>query len=420
MIATLDLRRMKGEIDAIASKSDAHRALIAASLADAPTKLLLNSTSNDIKATSDCLKSAGAEINEDNMNLTVSPIDKAVKEAVFDCGESGSTIRFLIPVAAALGINSVFTGSGRLPERPQGPLLNALAEHGVKVSPDGEFPIKTEGRLQSGIFTLPGNVSSQFVTGLLFALPLLDGDSEIKLIPPVESKPYINMTLSTLNKFGIEVNEDGNSYFITGNQKYISPKEIKIDGDWSNGAFFATFGAVSDIKINGLFASSVQGDKKIIDIVKAMGADVKQYENGVYIRKNELHGIDIDVKDIPDLVPVIATLAVFAEGQTKIFNAGRLRLKESDRLATVTRFIRAAGGDIEELPDGLIINGSKKINESFTVDAENDHRLVMAAAMLASDAVVTVKNAQSVNKSYPKFFEDLRKLGGKCDVINDR
>ncbi len=420
MIATLNLKNMKGEIDAIASKSDAHRALIAASLADKPTTLLLNSTSNDIKATSDCLKAAGAKIEENNLNLTVSPIDKSVKEAVFDCGESGSTIRFLIPVAAALGINSLFTGSGRLPERPQGSLLNALAQHGVKVSPEGEFPIKISGKLQSGIFTIPGNISSQFVTGLLFALPLLDGDSEIRLIPPVESKPYINMTLATLKNFGIDVTENENSYFIKGNQKYISPAEIKIDGDWSNGAFFVAFGAVSDIKINGLFPLSVQGDKRITEIIRAMGAKVVCANEYVHSLANELHGINIDVKDIPDLVPVIATLAVFAKGTTKIYNAGRLRLKESDRLATVTQFIKAAGGDIEELADGLIINGGKKLKDCFTVDAFNDHRLVMAAAMLASDAVVTVNNAQSINKSYPGFFEDLKMLGGKCDVINDR
>lgn len=419
MIVRLDLRNMNGSVDAIASKSDAHRTLIAASLADKKTRLLLNSTSNDIKATADCLRAAGAVIDEDGTNLTAAPVRKT-ENALFDCGESGSTIRFMIPVAAALGINSVFTGSGRLPERPQTPLLKALSEHGVTVSPDGEFPIKISGQLESGVFTLPGNVSSQFVTGLLFALPLLNGDSEIKLIPPVESKPYINMTVATLKKFGVQVTEKGDSYFVKGNQKYISPGEIKIDGDWSNGAFFATFGAVSDIAVNGLFPDSVQGDKAIADIVKRMGADVTMTENSLHVKKNQLHGIDIDVKNIPDLVPVIATLAVFAEGTTNIYNAERLRIKESDRLATVTEIIKKAGGNVTEQPGGLIINGGKKLNDRFTINAYNDHRLVMAAAMLASHSVVTVENAQSINKSYPLFFEDLTKLGGICDVINDR
>ena len=284
MVVRLDLKNMKGTVDAIASKSDAHRTLIAAALSDKKTKLILNSTSDDIRATSDCLKSAGAVIDEDGTNLIVTPVSKT-EQATFNCHESGSTIRFMIPVAAALGIDSVFTGSGRLPERPQTPLLKALSEHGVNVSDDGEFPIRISGQLESGVFTLPGNVSSQFVTGLLFALPLLDGDSEIRLIPPVESKPYINMTISTLKKFGIEVTENGDSYFIKGNQKYISPEEIVIDGDWSNGAFFAAFGAVSDITVNGLFADSIQGDKAIADIVKMMGADVTMNDSSLIVSK---------------------------------------------------------------------------------------------------------------------------------------
>ena len=419
MVVRLDLKNMKGTVDAIASKSDAHRTLIAAALSDKKTKLMLNSTSDDIRATSDCLKSAGAVIDEDGTNLIVTPVSKTDK-AIFNCHESGSTIRFMIPVAAALGIDSVFTGSGRLPERPQTPLLKALSEHGVNVSDDGEFPIRISGQLESGVFTLPGNISSQFVTGLLFALPLLDGDSEIRLIPPVESRPYINMTISTLKKFGIEVCENGDSYFVKGNQKYISPEEIVIDGDWSNGAFFAAFGAISDITVNGLFADSIQGDKAIADIVKMMGADVTMNDSSLIVSKNQLHGLDIDVRNIPDLVPVIATLAVFAQGTTTIYNAERLRIKESDRLATVSEIIRLAGGDVTENHGGLVIKGGKKLNDSFTINAYNDHRLVMAAAMLASHSVVTVENAQTVSKSYPLFFEDLTKLGGICDVINDR
>lgn len=416
----LSLKNMRGTVDAIASKSDAHRILIAASLSDKPCKIILNSTSNDIEAACRCLTAAGAVIEKDGMNLLVTPIKKPPQKAVFDCGESGNTIRFLIPVAAALGIDSVFTGSGRLPERPQTPLLNAISENGVTVSPDGEFPIKISGKLRSGIFTLPGNVSSQFVTGLLFALPLLDGDSEIRLIPPVESKPYINMTISTLKKFGIEVTESGNSYFVKGNQKYISPEEIKVDGDWSNGAFFVVSGALSDITVNGLYATSVQGDKAVCDIVKRMGADVICGESGVTVKKNTLHGINIDASNIPDLVPVISALAVFAEGTTNIYNAARLRLKESDRLKTVTELIKTAGGDITELADGLIINGGKKLKDEFTVPSFNDHRLVMAAAVLSFASKVTITDAQAVNKTYPSFTDDITRLGGVCNVINNR
>lgn len=419
MKVRLDLRNMKGTVDAIASKSDAHRTLIAAALADKETLLILNSTSDDIKATADCLRSAGAVIEEIGTNLRVTPVKKT-KKALFDCKESGSTIRFMMPVAAALGIDSLFTGRGRLPERPQTPLLEQMSQHGADVSPDGEFPIKISGQLESGVFTLPGNISSQFITGLLFALPLLEGDSEIRLLPPVESKPYINMTVATLKKFGVEIIEKGNSYLVRGNQKYISPNEIKIDGDWSNGAFFAAFGALSDIKINGLYADSVQGDKNVADIIKNMGADTLFGTSWLHVSKNQLHGTEIDAKNIPDLVPVLATLAVFAEGTTKIYNVERLRIKESDRLATVSELIRLAGGDVTELEGGLIINGEKKLKDSFTMNAYNDHRLVMAAAILASHSVVTVENAQTVSKSYPLFFEDLTRLGGICDVINDR
>lgn len=416
----LSLKDMHGTIDAIASKSDAHRILIATALSDAECRLILNSTSNDIEATVSCLENAGAKIEKDDMNLSVTPIKNAVKEAVFDCGESGSTIRFLIPVAAALGIDCIFMGSGRLPERPQTPILKTLEENGITVSPGGEFPIKISGQLKSGVFTLPGNVSSQFVTGLIFALPLLDGDSEIRLIPPVESKPYINMTVATVKKFGIEIEEKGFSYFIKGNQKYISPKEIKIDGDWSNGAFYAVFGALSEMAVNRLFPDSLQGDKAIADIVRKMGADVTLAENTLTVKKNELYGIEIDVSDTPDLVPVIAALATFAEGTTIIKNAARLRIKESDRLKNVTELIKTAGGDITELPDGLIINGGKKLKNCFTFDSCNDHRIIMAAAVLAFASKVTITNAQAINKSYPDFIRDITKLGGVCNVINDR
>ena len=416
----LSLKNIQGTADAIASKSDAHRLLISAALSDSPCRLILNSTSADIEATASCLINAGADIKKDGTDIIVTPVNRTVREAVFDCGESGSTIRFLMPVASALGIKSIFTGSGRLPERPQTPILRVLSENGVTVSPDGEFPVKLEGQLQSGVFTLPGNVSSQFVTGLIFALPLLDGDSEIRLIPPVESESYINMTVDTVRKFGIEITREGNSYLIKGNQKYKAQPEIRVDADWSNGAFLLCLGALSDITVNGLCKNSIQGDRKITDILRRMGADVTQNDFSVKVSKAELHATETDASDIPDLIPVIAALSVFAEGTTKITNAERLRIKESDRLQTVTELIKAAGGDITELQDGLIIKGGKKLKDGFTVDSRNDHRIVMAAAVLSSAADVTITNAQAINKSYPDFIRDIKALGGVCNVINDR
>lgn len=420
MDVTLSLKGIKGSVDAIASKSDAHRILIAAALSDKPCKMLLNSTSEDIEATESCIVTAGGSVEHEGSNLLVSPLKNIPESAVFDCNESGSLIRFLIPVAAALGIDSVFTGRGRLPQRPQQPILKAISEHGVTVSKENEFPIKISGKLKSGEYILPGNISSQYTTGLLFALPLLEGDSKITLIPPVESKPYIDLTISVLKKFGVTVIENNCEYIIKGSQKYISPEVIKVDGDWSNGAFFIAAGALSDITVNGLNVNSIQGDKAITETVKRMGAEITVNDDSVTVKAKALKGIEVDASNIPDLVPVISALAVFAEGQTVIKNAARLRLKESDRLKTVAELIKTAGGDVTELPDGLIINGGKKINSEFTVPSFNDHRLVMAAALLSFNSKVTITDAQAINKTYPTFFHELTKLGGVCNVINDR
>lgn len=420
MDITVSAKNIKGDVDAIASKSYAHRILIAAALSDKPCKMLLNSTSEDIEATEGCIARAGGSVEHDGLNLLVSPLKNIPKSAVFDCCESGSLIRFLIPVAAALGIDAVFTGRGRLPQRPQQPILEAVSRHGITVSKENEFPVKISGKLKSGEYTLPGNISSQYTTGLLFALPLLTGDSVINLIPPVESKPYIDMTISVLKKFGITVTEDGCRYFVKGGQKYISPEVIKVDGDWSNGAFFIAAGALSHITVNGLNINSVQGDKEIAEIVKHMGADVSVNNDSVTVKAGSLKGIEIDASNIPDLVPVISALSVFAEGQTVIKNAARLRLKESDRLKTVAELIKTAGGDVTELSDGLIIKGGKKIKSEFTVPSFNDHRLVMAASLLSFGSKVTITQAQAINKTYPSFWREITNLGGVCNVINDR
>lgn len=416
----LSINNIKGSVNAVSSKSEAHRLFIAAALSDSDCSIKLNSVSDDISATVSCLENAGATIKKDGTDFIVTAIKNAPETAVFDCRESGSTIRFLIPVASALGINGIFTGSGRLPERPQTPLLSVLSQHGVTVSPEGEFPIKTKGKLRPGIFSIDGNISSQFISGLLLALPLLDGDSEIRLTSHTESYPYINMTVETLRNFGIDIKENDNSYFIKGNRKYISPKEIRASGDWSNSAFFLCAGALSEFTVTGLRADSSQGDKAITDILKRMGADVTVKDSTVTVRKNKLQGIELDVSDTPDLVPVIAALAVFADGTTTIKNAGRLRLKESDRLKSVTHIIKTAGGDITELSDALIIKGGKKLKDKFTLDSCNDHRIVMAEALLSFGSTVTITNAQAVNKSYPHFFRDITNLGGVCNVINDR
>lgn len=413
--------RFCGEVTAISSKSDAHRLLIASALCDRPTFIRCNARSADITATVNCLNSLGADIKFVDGGISVKPIKEKRKSAVLDCNESGSTIRFLLPVAAALGTNTEFTGGGRLPERPLSPLREQMEAHGVVFSPINVFPVKINGEMISGEFTIKGNISSQFITGLLFALPLLNGNSIINVIPPVESRPYIDMTLNTLKKFGITVTEKSNSFFIPGGQKYASPGTVESEGDWSNSAFFLTAGAVSGrVTVTGLDVSSVQGDKQILTILKEMGAEITVEQGSITVKKGDLHGINIDARNIPDLVPIISVAAAAAnDGETVITGAERLKIKESDRLTAVYESLKALGVDISKTDDGLVINKTGIVGGG-AVSGYNDHRMVMALSVLSavSSGDIILRGAEAVNKSYPNFFEDFSSLGGSYNVIN--
>lgn len=413
--------RFCGEVTAISSKSDAHRLLIASALSDRSTFIRCNARSADITATVNCLNSLGADIKFVDGGISVKPIKEKRKSAVLDCNESGSTIRFLLPVAASLGTNTEFTGGGRLPERPLSPLREQMEAHGVVFSPINVFPVKINGKMISGEFTIKGNISSQFITGLLFALPLLNGNSIINVIPPVESRPYIDMTLNTLKKFGITVTEKSNSFFIPGGQKYASPGTVESEGDWSNSAFFLTAGAVSGrVTVTGLDVSSVQGDKQILTILKEMGAEITVEQGSITVKKGDLHGINIDARNIPDLVPIISVAAAAAnDGETVITGAERLKIKESDRLAAVYESLKALGVDISKTDDGLVINKTGIVGGG-AVSGYNDHRMVMALSVLSavSSGDIILRGAEAVNKSYPNFFEDFSSLGGSYNVIN--
>lgn len=413
--------RFYGEVTAISSKSDAHRLLIASALSDRQTFIRCNARSADITATVNCLNSLGADIKFVDGGISVKPIKEKRKSAVLDCNESGSTIRFLLPVAAALGTNTEFTGGGRLPERPLSPLREQMEAHGVVFSPINVFPVKINGEMISGEFTIKGNISSQFITGLLFALPLLNGNSIINVIPPVESRPYIDMTLNTLKKFGITVTEKSNSFFIPGGQKYASPGTVESEGDWSNSAFFLTAGAVSGrVTVTGLDVSSVQGDKQILTILKEMGAEITVEQGSITVKKGDLHGINIDARNIPDLVPIISVAAAAAnDGETVITGAERLKIKESDRLTAVYESFKALGVDISKTDDGLVINKTGIVSGG-AVSGYNDHRMVMALSVLSavSSGDIILRGAEAVNKSYPNFFEDFSSLGGSYNVIN--
>lgn len=414
--------QLRGSVNMISSKSDAHRLMIAAALADEPTEIAMQGISADIEATALCLKNLGAKIEKRDDKVWIAPmIAEQDGIAILDCNESGSTLRFLLPVAAALGRSVLMEGQGRLPERPIGILTELLSEHGCQIS-QHQLPLEMSGQLQGGIYRLPGNISSQFITGLLFALPILEEDSDIVLTTNVESRGYIDMTLHTLQRFGIVIEETENGFHVPGKQTYHSPKEVSAEGDWSNAAFWLAAGAMKgSITCKGLQMHSAQGDKQILQLLQQFGATIEVEEDRVTVSHGDLHGCRIDVSQIPDLTPILCMVAAMAEGKTEIVNAGRLRIKESDRIAAIADGLRQIGVTVAERPEGIVIWGGKPKEQEGTIriNAYNDHRIVMAAAVGAAvmgrEAVIV--GAEAVAKSYPSFFAEFIRLGGGADVL---
>lgn len=401
---------LSGKVEAPASKSVAHRMLICAALAKGKSIIRLNKTSDDIEATAGCLRALGVTIEKNGNEWTVCSPDVFPEKADLDCGESGSTLRFMLPVAAALGVDATFTVHGRLSSRPIAPLVEEMKRHGVKCN--DEFPLHISGRLTGGKFTIAGNISSQFITGLLLALPICEEESEIEIIPPVESKPYIDITTSVLSDFGADITENANIYKIKNGS--FKAGDYTVEGDWSNAAFLLAMGA----EVSGLELNSTQGDRKILDVLRSLGGKITEENSLVRVSLSDIHGAEIDASDIPDLVPVICAVAATAEGTTKIFNAGRLRLKESDRIKSTVEMIVSLGGEAYETDDGITVNGKKTLTGG-TVDSFNDHRIVMSAAVASQkcENCVIINDAQAVNKSYPEFFEDFNSLGGDANVM---
>lgn len=406
-------RPLGGKIAAIASKSQAHRLLICAALADQATSLACAELSKDIEATAACLAALCADISYQNAGYHVTPRKKAAV-CRCDCGESGSTLRFLLPVAAALGIETTFVLHGRLPERPLSPLWEELEAHGCKLSRPTADTVRCAGRLTGGAYRMAGNVSSQFISGLLFALPLTGEESNIMLTSSLESADYVRMTLAALRTFGVTVGENEHGWHIPSGQRYRSCGSAKVEGDWSNAAFWLTAGAISgEMTVTGLTPDSPQGDRRIANLLARFGAEVAWRDNAVTVRPRRLRGIDIDARDIPDLVPPLALAAACAEGTTRIYGAERLRIKESDRLQSVAGALNALGAAVEILPDGLLIHGGTLTGG--TVDSQNDHRIAMLAAIASAvcTAPVTLRGAEAVQKSYPRFWADFEKLQAK-------
>lgn len=431
MNVTLDKPKLHGTVAAIPSKSHVHRLLICAALADRPTDIHCPVTSDDMDATVRCMTALGATITYENEMVHVEPISEVRKQADMDCGESGSTLRFLLPVVCALGCGATITAHGRLPERPLSPLYEELVQHGAVLSPMGQNPLTISGNLTPGDYQIDGSVSSQFISGLLFALPLLTAPSTLVVTGKIESAPYITMTLQALEAFGIHwQTQDGRTYTIEPTQ-YRSPGTVTAEGDWSNGAFWLTAGALSEegLTITGLKEDSMQGDRAIVPLLRGMGATVQISNEAIWISGGALHGIDIDGTQIPDLVPILAVAAAYAQGTTTIRNIGRLRLKESDRIAAVTDMLTSLGctgvkagedwlsieGGGFGTAEGCIVQGCTVQSctvQGCIVQSWNDHRIVMSAAVAATvcNCPVTIVGAEAVRKSYPGFFKDLEKL----------
>lgn len=411
-----------GTVNVPPSKSDVHRAIICAAMANGVSRISPVALSNDIKATIGCIKALGADAVLENNVLTVDGTNMYKnKTALLDCGESGSTLRFFIPIAAVGNINATFVGKGKLPQRPIGIFTEALPKAGTVCKTEGGLPLEIKGQLKSGIFEIPGNVSSQFITGLLLALPILEGDSEIVLTSPLESVGYIAMTIRTMKQFGVNIQATEKGWHIKGGQSYKTC-DYTTDGDWSQAAFFMVLGAVSGkVTVKGVAKDSTQGDKKCAEILARFGAKVTQLDNEVTVEKGELKAITIDASQIPDLVPVLSVCAAFAEGTTKIINAERLRIKECDRLKATAELLNNLGGKVKELSDGLEITGVSSL-KGGNVNGYNDHRIVMSAAVCAarSDEDITATFAMSINKSYPDFYIDYNSIGGKANVLDLR
>lgn len=403
---------LRGRLNIPASKSVSHRAVLAAALAEGESRLTGVLASRDLTATIEGLRTMGVTIERDGADLVVKGGLKGTCGTI-DCHESGSTIRFLIPVSLLTEGKYRFTGCGKLVDRPLGVFKACFEEKGIAVDYHEQLPFICQGPLVPGTYRIRGDVSSQFVTGLLYALPLLGGDSEIVITHGFESKPYVDLTVKMLSQFGVQIQEREQGYFIPGGQHY-TPQKVAIEGDFSQAAFWIVAALFAGpLQLSGLDLDSLQGDKAILSIVQNMGGRIDVLAEGITVWPSETDGCQIDASQVPDLVPILAVLASVSSGITRIVRAERVRLKESDRLLAIQTELNKMGADVRSLPDGLEIHGVKHLNGA-EVDGWNDHRIVMALAVAAlkSTGPMIIHGAEAIEKSYPHFFEDYRQLGG--------
>ena len=451
MQAKITPGKLKGKIEAVSSKSHLHRMLLCAALSESNTVIYLNCRSKDVDATIRCVEAMGAKVEIGDGKLIVHPVehrlgvpedtsccrrnkagaggsdlgaeaDRNGSLPVLDCGESGSTARFVLPMTTAVCGGGTLVGAGRLPERPFGAICTVMEENGCTFS-SYSIPMTVTGPLKSGIYRIPANISSQYLSELMMSLPLVDGDSEIVFTTEVESEGYLDITESVMEDFGMPLENTGNGYKIKGNRRYKSPGEIIAEGDWSNGAFWVAANALGcGLEIGNLKDRSLQRDCRIVEVAKALFGEATLSANGENsigepASRAENKEITIDGADIPDIIPISAIMACGRNGRTRFINCHRLRLKESDRLMSVASIINTLGGSAIVENDDLIVDGCGQLTGG-EVDSFVDHRIVMSAAIAAtiSTGEVIINNAQDVAKSYPNFFEDYEKLGGKVEI----
>lgn len=416
---------LEGDILIPPSKSISHRAIICAGLAKGSSRIENLILSEDIAATLEGMKAFGCtveEIIDEQKSKTITIVIKGtdrpkLKRKKIDCAESGSTLRFLIPLAGLAGEKVTFSGRGKLVERPLETYYELFREQGIEFKNEkGGLPLTVKGLLQPGMYRIRGDISSQFITGLMFLLPLLDSDSVIEITTHLESRGYIDLTIDVLDKFGIviEKKENYREFRIKGKQRYLRA-DYSVEGDYSQAAFWLVAGTLAGkLNCKNINEYSLQGDKAILDIIKKMGGKIITGHGEINVQAAKTYGTEIDAEQVPDLVPVLAVLGALSKGTTKIINAGRLRIKESDRLKATAQELNKLGAEVEELADGLLITGKEEL-EGGTVDSWNDHRIAMAMAVasIRCRKQLIIENSEAVKKSYPHFWEDFKELGGR-------
>ena len=420
---------LNGKIEIPPSKSYSHRAVIAAALAESEKKSTIDNLkfSVDITTTTDIMENWGAKIKRFESALEIVGNDGKVvpKDKYVQCNESGSTIRFLIPIGITNENELVFDGKGKLVDRPLDSYYKIFDKQGIFYkNENGKLPLTVNGKLKAGNYEIEGNISSQFITGLLYALPLLDGDSKLTINKNLESKGYIDLTLEILKLAGIEiVNNDYKNFDIKGNQIY-KPFDYTVEGDYSQVAFWIVAGIISanrdnEVKCLHVNKNSLQGDREIIEIVTRMGANLEIFDDYVIVKPSKTKGTVIDISQCPDIAPILTVLAALSEGETRIINGERLRIKESDRITSIKTELNKLGANVAEEGDRLIIQGVQGFTGGVTVSAWNDHRIAMSLAVASSrcEKEIILEEAESVRKSYPHFWDDFVKMGGEIEIV---